>query len=126
MEKSKKKLSIQSISSITGLSSYTLRYYEKIGLLCAVNRDENGYRCYTETDISCIDFLLKLRKTKMSIDDMKKFAELRRQGESTISERRELLEAHQKKVLQQIKELEIDLTKINEKVDYYKKIEGEN
>ncbi|MGG5740013.1 MULTISPECIES: MerR family transcriptional regulator [Bacillus cereus group] len=125
MEKYEKKLSIQSISSITGLSSYTLRYYEKIGLLCTVNRDENGYRCYTETDISCIDFLVKLRKTKMSIDDMKKFVELRRQGESTISERRELLEAHQKKVLQQIKELEIDFTKINEKVDYYKKMEGE-
>ncbi|MFB6731903.1 MerR family transcriptional regulator [Bacillus mobilis] len=126
MEKYEKTLSIQSISSITGLSSYTLRYYEKIGLLCTVNRDENGYRCYTETDISCIEFLVKLRKTKMSIDDMKKFAELRRQGESTISKRRELLEAHQKNVLQQIKELEMDLTKINEKVDYYKKMEGES
>ncbi|MFD6510656.1 MerR family transcriptional regulator [Bacillus sp. NPDC060175] len=121
-----KLLAIQSISSITGLSSYTLRYYERIGLLSAVNRDENGYRRYTEADVLCIDFLIKLRKTKMPINEMKKFAELRRKGNSTISERRELLEAHQNKVLAQIKELQDDLTKISEKVDYYKEMEGQN
>lgn len=123
MEKS---LAIQSISSITGLSSYTLRYYERIGLLSAVNRDENGYRRYTEADVLCIDFLIKLRKTKMPINEMKKFAELRRKGDSTISERRKLLEAHQNKVLAQIKELQDDLKKVSEKVDYYKEMEGQN
>lgn len=123
MEKS---LAIQSISSITGLSSYTLRYYERIGLLSAVNRDENGYRRYTEADVLCIDFLIKLRKTKMPINDMKKFAELRRKGDSTISERRKLLEDHQNKVLAQIKELQDDLKKVSEKVDYYKEMEGQN
>ncbi|MEH6944411.1 hypothetical protein [Bacillus sp. JJ722] len=55
---------------------------------------------------------------------MKKFAELRCQGDSSVTARRELLEAHQKNVLNQIKQLENNLTKINEKIDFYKKLEG--
>lgn len=118
-----KLLSIQDISSITGLSSHTLRYYENIGLLSGIERDENGYRKYSETDILWIDFLIRLRNTEMPIRNMKKFAELRRQGDSTVTERRELLEAHQENVLYQIKQLKNNLNKINEKIDYYKKLE---
>ncbi|AKP76768.1 MerR family transcriptional regulator [Priestia aryabhattai] len=118
-----KLLAIQNISSITGLSTYTLRYYENIGLLSNIERDENGYRTYRQTDILWIDFLIKLRKTGMPIINMKKFAELRRQGDSTATARRELLEIHQENVLKQIKELESNLTKISEKIDYYKKLE---
>ncbi|WP_025025628.1 MerR family transcriptional regulator [Caldalkalibacillus mannanilyticus] len=118
-----KLLTIQDISSLTGLSSYTLRYYERIGLLSGIERDENGYRKYSKTDILWIDFLIRLRNTEMPIRGMKKFAELRRQGDSTVTARRELLEIHQEKVLNQIKQLENNLTKINEKIDYYKKME---
>ncbi|KOS60637.1 MerR family transcriptional regulator [Lysinibacillus agricola] len=118
-----KLLTIRDISSITGLSSYTLRYYENIGLLCEIERDENGYRKYSKNDISCIDFLIMLRNTEMPVSDMKKFADLRRQGDSTVTERRELLEVHQDNVLNQIKQLENNLTKINEKIDYYKNLE---
>jgi len=118
-----KLLAIQNISSITGLSTYTLRYYENIGLLSNIERDENGYRTYRQTDILWIDFLIKLRKTGMPIINMKKFAELRSQCNSTATARLELLEIHQENVLKQIKELESNLTKISEKIDYYKKLE---
>ncbi|MDT8975796.1 MerR family transcriptional regulator [Paenibacillus sp. chi10] len=117
------RLPIQDISLITGLSSHTLRYYEKIGLLEGIERDENGYRKYSKTDILWIDFLIRLRNTEMPIRDMQKFSELRHQGDSTVTERRELLEAHQEYVLNQIRRLENNLTKINEKIDYYKKLE---
>jgi DNA-binding transcriptional MerR regulator len=118
-----KTLSIQNISAITGLSTYTLRYYEKIGLLSAIERDVNGYRRYSMDDISCIDFLIKLRNTDMPISEIKKFSELRRQGNSTVTLRRELLETHQENVLNQIRELENNLTKINEKIAHYTKLE---
>ncbi|WP_090676178.1 MerR family transcriptional regulator [Paenibacillus tianmuensis] len=119
-----KLLAIQNISSITGLSTYTLRYYENIGLLSGVERDENGYRKYSEADILWINFLIRLRNTEMPISEMKKFAELRRQGNSTVSARRELLEAHQKNVRRQIKDLENNLKKIDEKINHYKGLEG--
>jgi DNA-binding transcriptional MerR regulator len=117
-----KLLTIQKFSEITGLSAYTLRYYENIGLLCDIERDENGYRRYKETDILWIEFLIRLRKTGMPISDMKKFAELRRQGNVTANERRELLEVHQEDVLRQIQELEQISATIHEKIEYYKKL----
>jgi DNA-binding transcriptional MerR regulator len=118
-----KTLSIQNISAITGLSTYTLRYYENIGLLSGIERDANGYRKYSMEDISCIDFLIKLRNTNMPINEIKKFSELRRHGNSTVTKRRELLEVHQANVLNQIKELENSLTKISEKITHYKHLE---
>ncbi|MED1599639.1 MerR family transcriptional regulator [Bacillus sp. FSL H8-0534] len=114
---------IKQISKITGLTVHTLRYYEKIGLLNEVSRDINGYRQYSEADISWINFLIRLRVTGMSVTDMKLFSDLRSQGEPTIRSRRELLEIHQNKVLKEIKELKDNLVKIEEKIDYYKGME---
>ncbi|WP_426952479.1 MerR family transcriptional regulator [Bacillus mycoides] len=114
---------IKQISKITGLTVHTLRYYEKIGLLNEVSRDINGYRQYSEADISWINFLIRLRVTGMSVTDMKLFSDLRSQGEATISARRELLEIHQNKVLKEIKELKDNMMKIEEKIDYYKRME---
>lgn len=114
---------IQQISNITGLSVHTLRYYEKIGLLNGVDRDVNGYRQYKESDISWINFLIRLRVTGMSVSEMKQFSDLRSQGDSTISLRRELLEKHQKNVLEQLKDLQNNLFKIEEKINYYKDLE---
>lgn len=115
---------IQQISKMTRLSVHTLRYYEKIGLLNEVNRDTNGYRRYSESDISWINFLIRLRATGMPVSEMKQFSDLRSQGDSTISSRRELLENHQKNVLKQIKELKDNFNKIEEKIEYYKGLEG--
>jgi DNA-binding transcriptional MerR regulator len=114
---------IQQISKMTGLTVHTLRYYEKVGLLNGVNRDKNGYRQFSEADISWIHFLIRLRVTGMSVTDMKRFSDLRSQGESTISARRELLEVHQHKVLEEIKALKDNLSEIEKKIDYYKEME---
>ncbi|MFD0770234.1 hypothetical protein ACFQZ1_15810 [Bacillus sp. CGMCC 1.60114] len=59
----------------------------------------------------------------MSVTDIKLFSDLRSQGESTISTRRELLEMHQNKVLKKIKELKDNLTEIEKKINYYKRLE---
>lgn len=119
----KRIFTIHQISNISGLSVHTLRYYEKIGLLNRVDRDVNGYRQYTESDISWINFLIRLRVTGMPVSEMKHFSDLRSQGDSTISLRRELLENHQKSVLEQIKDLQNNLFKIEEKINYYKGLE---
>lgn len=118
-----KVFTIQQVAEMTSLSVHTLRYYEKIGLLTNIKRESNGYRRYTEADISWIDFLIRLRATGMPISEMKKFSDLRSQGEETISKRRALLEEHQKNSLNHFRELQNNLIKIEEKINYYKKLE---
>lgn len=96
---------IQQAAEQTGLTSYTLRYYEDIGLLDPIARATNGHRRYSEADLNRIMMLVKLRKTNMSLDDMKYFVTLYREGSATAAERREMLEAHRQVIAEQIEEL---------------------
>ncbi|MCU7709561.1 MerR family transcriptional regulator [Priestia sp. JV24] len=115
--------SIQQVASMTGLSTHTLRYYEKIGLIKNVQRDQTGYRQYTDVDLAWIQFLIRLRVTGMPMLKMKQFSDLRQKGDSTITARKELLEEHYKDVLGKIEELELNSQRIEEKIAHYKKLE---
>lgn len=115
--------SIQQVAIMTGLSTHTLRYYEKIGLIKNVQRDQTGYRQYTDFDLAWIQFLIRLRVTGMPMLKMKQFSDLRQQGDSTITARKELLEEHYKDVLGKIEELELNSQRIEEKIAHYKKLE---
>ena len=116
-------LTVKETASLTGLSPYTLRYYERIGLLGPVGRLESGHRRYNEADLAWIEFLNRLRSTSMPIRSMKEFANLRRQGSESIPQRRALLEAHGSEVRGRISELERNLAVIDEKVGLYKSLE---
>ena len=122
MEFQKDKLTIQEVAKATGLTTHTLRYYERIGLIHPINREENTRRCYTPDDLGWIDFLLKLRATGMSIKDMQRYAELQRQGDETLPERVEMLKALRDKVESHIEEMNEHLKLIHYKIDYYSKV----
>jgi DNA-binding transcriptional MerR regulator len=115
--------SIQQVASMTGLSTHTLRYYEKIGLIKNVQRAQTGYRQYTDVDLAWIQFLIRLRVTGMPMLKMKQFSDLRQKGDSTITARKELLEEPYKDVLGKIEELELNSQRIEEKIAHYKKLE---
>lgn len=119
-----KTYSIRDMARLSGRSADTLRYYEKIGLLDRVRREPNGYRLYSDADLAWIAFLDRLRATDMSIADMRRFAELRRKGDATVSARRELLEQHEAGLRQRLGELEQGLAAIRGKIDHYKQLEG--
>ncbi|MDA7026506.1 MerR family transcriptional regulator [Bacillus sp. CLL-7-23] len=114
-----KTYTIKETAKLTNLSAHTLRYYEKIGLLPEIQRDPNGYREYIEADISWIYFLLRLRDTGMSIENMKTFANLRSQGNQTVEERKNMLKIHRTKMMEDISKLQTNLEKINDKIAFY-------
>ena len=111
--------SIGQFSNITNMSSPTLRYYEKEQLL-VVNRDSGGRRFYTSEDVDWIIFIKKLKDTGMSIKDIREYAVLRYQGDSTIQQRLEILEQHKLAVIKEKKKLENHLQNLDEKIDIYK------
>lgn len=58
------------VEKIVGISKQTLFYYEKEGLI-EVPRDENGYRNYSDMNISVIQSIKYLRSLDISIDDVR-------------------------------------------------------
>lgn len=122
MDIQNKKLTIQEVAKATRLTPHTLRYYERIGLIHPINREENTRRCYTMDDVGWIEFLLKLRATGMSIKDMQRYAELQRQGDETLPERVEMLKSLRDKVESHIEEMNEHLKLIHYKIDYYSKV----
>ena len=108
--------SIQQVAELSGLSIDTLRYYERIGLLEPIGRAHNGHRRYTQQDLAWIDLLIRLRNTGMPRAQMRRFAELRRQGDVTLAERRHLLEEHQRSLEQHLRELEQHMAALQQKI----------
>jgi DNA-binding transcriptional MerR regulator len=125
MEFPKEKLTIQEAAEATGLSAHTLRYYERIGLIHPIDREENTRRRYTAEDIGWIDFLTKLRATGMSIRDMQKYAELQRQGDETLLQRLNMLKVLRDQVEKRIDELQDHLKLVNYKIEVYGQIVAE-
>ncbi len=115
---------IEQVAKRTGLTAYTLRYYEKIGLLAPVARTTGGQRLYAPSDMAWLEFLLRLRTTHMPIGKMQTFAALRSAGDETVPERREMLENHLIEVQAQIAAMQQAMTALQEKIAHYRVLEA--
>ena len=125
MDIQKEKLTIQEAAKATGLTPHTLRYYERVGLIHPIDREQNTRRRYSSDDIGWIDFITKLRATGMSIKDMQTYAALQRQGDATLPQRVEMLKALRDNVEKRIDELNEHLKLVYYKIDIYEKIVSE-
>lgn len=112
-------LTIGQVAAATGVSSHTLRYYERAGLLRAVGRTTAGHRLYSPADLSWLQFVMRLKATGMPIASIKAFSELRAQGDSTYDMRREMLAAHRDTVIAGIAQLKTNLAAIVDKIAWY-------
>ncbi|KRN99724.1 MerR family transcriptional regulator [Companilactobacillus kimchiensis] len=65
--------SIGQVAEKTGLSSYTLRYYDKEGLMPFVHRGNGGRREFTENDMDFVDLISCLKETGMSLKEIRDF-----------------------------------------------------
>ncbi len=110
---------IKEVASKTNLSTYTIRYYEKEGLLPTVSRDKAGNRVFSDDDLEWISIICCLKNTGMPIKDIKTYIDLKKQGDSTLEVRRTIVTDHKKAVENKISQLMKELKKVNEKVKYY-------
>ena len=114
-------LTIQEAADLLGVSSHTLRYYERVGLLTEVPRSSRTHRLYTPREIEALRFLLLLRTTGMSIRQIKVYVGLLAQGVDTLHQREALLADHERQVLAQIAALQHGLPTIQRKLDLYRR-----
>lgn len=114
-------LSIADAARRTGVSTHTLRYYERAGLVVTpVDRTAGGRRRYRKLDLDWITVCTRLRATGMSISEIRQYADLVTAGRGNEDARLELLEAHRDHVLARLAELEECLKLIDHKIDVYR------
>nr|WP_314227888.1 MerR family transcriptional regulator [uncultured Kingella sp.] len=101
-----------------GISTDTLRYYEKEGLL-APQRNAAGYRVYTERDEVWFGFVKRLKDTGMPMAQIKRYAELRHAGDATLAERCAMLEAHRQALVEKQRELAKHQAHLDDKIRHY-------
>lgn len=110
---------IGEFSRLINLSIHTLRYYEQQELITP-QRLKNGRRCYSESDLTWIQFIRRLKDTGMPIKEIQKYAKMRAVGEATLVDRMELLIKHRQILSREIMNLQEHQVNLDNKIDYYK------
>lgn len=85
-------MTISEVSKKYDLTSDTLRYYERIGLLTNVPRNQNGIRNYDEKACKRIEFIKCMRNAGVEIEILIEYMTLFEQGKTTVNARKNLLE----------------------------------
>ena len=116
---------LQEVVQRSGLSEHTLRYYERIGLLDTVNRDSSSnHRRYTAEDVQKIETLACLRTTGMSIDDMRKYFALLKDGKAAADQQLALFETQKKALEQELAQKQEHLRYLEQKVAFWKAVQS--
>jgi len=100
-------MTIREIAAKTNMSTDTLRYYERIGLLPPVPRNVAGIRNYDEYFVNFINFIKKLKASGMSLEHIIDYIRLAEMGDATIQERKKLLAEARETLLDKINSLQL-------------------
>jgi DNA-binding transcriptional MerR regulator len=119
---------IREVEKLTGISSFTIRYYEKIGLLADIQRKASGTRDFSTANVNDLLFIATLKNTGMSLEDIIVFMqdgcilEKVNTGKipfDTVSERVALLVKQQAVLNGRKAELDTLTDALNQKLAYY-------
>jgi MerR family copper efflux transcriptional regulator len=103
-------MTIQDVSRRSGLSEPTLRYYEEVGLVGPISRDESsGHRRYADKDLDSLQVLACLRAMGVGIEDMRTYQANRALGHAAAGDQRDILLRHAARIEDEIETLKVHL-----------------
>lgn len=111
-------LKIGDFSKRTGLPVSTLHFYERKGLI-SPERNSYGHREYSEADLTWIAFIERLKETGMPLAQIKRYADLRAKGDSTLEERLAMLVDHRESIVATISKWQENLDHLDKKIEFY-------
>jgi DNA-binding transcriptional MerR regulator len=115
-------MTIAQVSERYDISPYTLRYYEKVGLIPGVRRTGGGVRDYTDADCDWVGFIKCMRSSGLSIEVLIEYAGLFLQGDSTIEARKKILMEQRSQLILRIEGMQVTLGRLNYKIEQYEKM----
>ena len=114
-------MKIAEVSEKFSMSVDTLRYYERVGLIPPVHRNDGGIRDYDELDLRRVDFIKCMRGAGLPVEVLIEYMGLVQQGDSTIEARKEILIEQRDLVAARLEEMQKTLERLNYKIDAYEK-----
>ncbi|WP_257206134.1 MerR family transcriptional regulator [Bacillus cereus] len=111
---------ISDVAKKTGLSTDTIRYYEKINLLPPAKRNENNNRQYVQLDIDRILFINHLKRTQMPLHTIQEYMKFSRAKNDEAC--KAILKEHQNQITIQLTNLQATLDIINYKITHFDRI----
>jgi MerR family transcriptional regulator, aldehyde-responsive regulator len=112
-------MKIAEVSERYGISTDTLRYYERVGLIPHVNRNGNGIRDYNDLDIRRVEFIKCMRGAGLPIEVLIEYVALVQQGDRTIEARKDILKEQRDLLAERIQEMQNTLDLLNHKIQVY-------
>ena len=112
-------MKIAEVSEKFGISSDTLRYYERIGLIWPVNRNSSGIRDYNEIDLRRVEFIKCMRSAGLPVEVLIEYVALVQQGDQTIEARKEILKEQRDQLMTRMKEMQKTLDILDHKIEVY-------
>jgi len=114
-------MKIAAVSEQYGISADTLRYYERIGLIPPVHRNEGGIRDYNELDLRRVDFIKCMRSAGLPVEVLIEYIGLVQQGDKTMEARKEILIEQRDLLAARMADMQKTLDLLNHKVEVYEK-----
>jgi len=115
-------ITIGELARLSGLTTHTIRFYESVGVLKPNGRAANGHRRYHRNDVLWLEFVLRLKLTGMPLAEIKQYADLREQGDTTLQPRLTMLKLHRERLVTKMDELSECANALDDKIRAYRKM----
>ncbi|KRM11437.1 MerR family transcriptional regulator [Paucilactobacillus suebicus] len=112
-------MNIKEASEKTGVSSAAIRYYEKEGLIPAIDRSDNGNREIDERIIRRITFARQMRAAGMSIENLRRYIQLFDSNEDNTREQMDLLREQMTQMEEKRDDIQAAIDHLHYKLDHY-------
>ena len=113
-------MTISEVSKKYDISTDTLRYYERIGLLPPVPRTKSGLRDYDENSCKSVEFIKCMRNAGLPIEALIEYMTLFKEGDSTAEARMAILIEQREALISRIEEMRSTLSRLDRKFEIYK------
>lgn len=112
-------MTIKEVSEKYEISQDTLRYYERVGMIPTVTRTAGGIRNYAEEDLRWVGLAKCMRSAGLPVEAMIEYVRLFQEGDSTIPARLQLLVDQREALLEQRRQIDATLNRLNYKISRY-------
>ena len=102
-----------------GITQDPLRYYERVGMIPPVTRTAGGIRDYQEQDRQWVQLAICMRSAGLPVEVMIDYVRLYQEGDKTIPARLQLLSEQREVLLEQRRQIDETLNRLNYKIERY-------